>query len=70
MTLGERGSVVYADGTLEQIPATPVAGADPTGAGDAFMAGYLARRRVGDPPAAAARRATALVAALLAGSGA
>ena len=70
VTLGERGSVVYADGTLEEVPATPVAGADPTGAGDAFMAGYLARRRVADPPAAAARRATALVAALLAGSAA
>jgi sugar/nucleoside kinase (ribokinase family) len=70
VTLGERGSLVYADGTLERVPATPVTGADPTGAGDAFMAGYLARRRVGDPPAAAARRATALVAALLAGSAA
>ena len=48
------------------IPAHPVEG-DPTGAGDAFAVTYLASRVDGHNPISAARRATALVAALLAG---
>jgi sugar/nucleoside kinase (ribokinase family) len=68
VTLGERGSAVWSGGSLERIPASPVADADPTGAGDAFMTVYLARRRAGDPPAAAARRATAVVHELLVGT--
>ncbi|MDP9262502.1 MAG: PfkB family carbohydrate kinase [Actinomycetota bacterium] len=40
---------------------------DPTGAGDAFGAAYLSARASGHAPASAARRATALVAALLLG---
>jgi len=39
---------------------------DPTGAGDAFAAAYLVSRSTGHAPAAAARRATALVTGLLA----
>lgn len=65
VTLGERGSAVLAEGSLELVAARPVAGADPTGAGDAFMTAYLARRRAGDPPDAAARCATAVVRELL-----
>jgi sugar/nucleoside kinase (ribokinase family) len=38
---------------------------DPTGAGDAFAAAYLASRATGHGPRAAARRATAVVAGLL-----
>ena len=40
---------------------------DPTGAGDAFSAVYAASRAEGHAPVSAARRATALVAALLSG---
>ena len=66
VTLGSRGSVVLAGGRLERIAARPVEGAaDPTGAGDAFAAAYLAARSEGHSPLAAARRATELVAGLL-----
>jgi sugar/nucleoside kinase (ribokinase family) len=67
VTLGRRGALVFADGRLERVEARPVPTADPTGAGDAFSVAYLAARSDGQAPAAAARRATALVAALLAG---
>ena len=67
VTLGTRGSLVYANGRLERVEARPVATTDPTGAGDAFAVTYLAARADGHAPAAAARRATALVAGLLAG---
>jgi sugar/nucleoside kinase (ribokinase family) len=56
---------VVADGVLEEIGAEPVEGADPTGAGDAFAAAYLAARSDDQPPVAAARSATELVARLL-----
>jgi sugar/nucleoside kinase (ribokinase family) len=66
VTLGSRGSLVFAEGRLERIAAQPVDGRiDPTGAGDAFAAAYLVSRSSGHRPAAAARRATALVAGLL-----
>jgi sugar/nucleoside kinase (ribokinase family) len=68
LTLGERGSVVIVNGHAEEIPARPVAdAADPTGAGDAFGSAYLSARASGHAPSSAARRATALVAALLLG---
>ncbi len=68
LTLGERGSVVIVNGHAEEIPARPVEDAvDPTGAGDAFASAYLSARASGHAPASAARRATALVAALLLG---
>ncbi len=68
LTLGERGSVVIVNGRAEEIPARPVENApDPTGAGDAFSSAYLSARASGHAPASAARRATALVAALLLG---
>jgi sugar/nucleoside kinase (ribokinase family) len=68
VTLGSRGSIVLANGRLERVPAQPVGGeVDPTGAGDAFSAAYLVSRAGGHAPAAAARRATALVAGLLSG---
>jgi sugar/nucleoside kinase (ribokinase family) len=66
VTLGSEGSLVFAEGRLERVPARPVGGEiDPTGAGDAFTAAYLVSRSSGYAPAAAARRATALVAGLL-----
>jgi sugar/nucleoside kinase (ribokinase family) len=68
VTLGSGGSLVYANGAVERIPARPIRGRiDPTGAGDAFAIAYLAARATGHPPAASARRATALTAALLTG---
>jgi sugar/nucleoside kinase (ribokinase family) len=68
VTYGERGSRVYADGRSEEIGAWPVA-TDPTGSGDAFSAAYLAGRSQGLTPVSAARRATAVVGALLTGKG-
>jgi sugar/nucleoside kinase (ribokinase family) len=66
VTLGSEGSLVLADGKLERVPARAVSGEiDPTGAGDAFAVVYLASRSTGHAPAAAALRATALVAGLL-----
>jgi sugar/nucleoside kinase (ribokinase family) len=65
VTLGERGSVVIVNGVAEAVPARPVEQTDPTGAGDAFASAYLSAREAGHAPASAARRATALVAALL-----
>ncbi len=67
VTLGSKGSLVLAEGKLERIPARKVdEEVDPTGAGDAFSAAYLVSRSSGHAPGAAARRATALVAGLLA----
>jgi sugar/nucleoside kinase (ribokinase family) len=68
VTLGSAGCLLFAGGRLERIPARPVSGrVDPTGAGDAFAITYLAARATGHAPAAAARRAAALTAALLSG---
>jgi sugar/nucleoside kinase (ribokinase family) len=64
VTLGSRGSLVFADGALEAVPARPVDG-DPTGAGDSFLSAYLVSRAAGYAPVASARRATAVVAGLL-----
>jgi sugar/nucleoside kinase (ribokinase family) len=66
LTFGERGSRVYVDGRPEEIGAWPIA-TDPTGSGDAFSAAYLAGRAQGLTPVSAARRATAVVGALLTG---
>jgi sugar/nucleoside kinase (ribokinase family) len=67
VTLGLRGSIVYAGGRVERVEAHPLRRVDETGAGDAFAVAYLAGRSDGHAPAAAARRATALVAGLLGG---
>jgi sugar/nucleoside kinase (ribokinase family) len=66
VTYGSRGSIVFADGRAHEVAARPVA-RDPTGSGDAFAVAYLAGRAAGHAPVAAARRATALVGALLTG---
>jgi len=67
VTHGSRGATVYAGGRTDEVPAYAI-GADPTGAGDGFCAAYVASRSAGLAPAAAARRATAVVAAVLAGA--
>ena len=65
VTHGIRGATVYAGGRVERIAAFGI-DADPTGAGDAFSIAYVAGRAGGLPPLAAARRATAVVADMLA----
>jgi sugar/nucleoside kinase (ribokinase family) len=65
VTHGLRGSTIYAGGTRREIPAWAL-DAEPTGAGDAFAIAYVAARAAGVPPPAAARRATAVVADMLA----
>jgi sugar/nucleoside kinase (ribokinase family) len=68
VTLGSRGSLVFAEGRLERVTAQPVGGpVDPTGAGDAYAVAYLAARAGGHAPVPSARRAGALVTGLLAG---
>jgi sugar/nucleoside kinase (ribokinase family) len=67
VTYGARGSRVYYEGGSVDVGAWPVA-TDPTGSGDAFSAAYLAGRSRGLTPVSAARRATAVVGALLIGN--
>jgi 2-dehydro-3-deoxygluconokinase len=68
VTLGSRGALVLDRGRLEHVPGRPVEpSGDPTGAGDAFGAAYLAARAAGSEPVGAARQACGLVADLLGG---
>lgn len=67
VTAGSNGARVLTRDGEARVPARYVA-ADPTGAGDAFAVAYLGSRAEGHNPVSAARRATALVAALLTGS--
>jgi 2-dehydro-3-deoxygluconokinase len=57
---GGRGCVALIDGARHTVPALPVTVVDPVGAGDAFVAGYLADRLAG--AAAGPRLATAIAA--------
>ena len=65
LTHGRRGSTVYTGGRKTFIPARGV-DADPTGAGDAYCAAYVAARAAGFDAVGAARQATVVVAAMLA----
>jgi len=67
VTFGLEGSLVLTRGVATRVPARAVH-VDPTGAGDAFAAAYLAARAARHAPVSAARRATAVVSALLCGS--
>jgi sugar/nucleoside kinase (ribokinase family) len=64
VTFGGSGSLVLTRDTAVRVTARPVRG-DPTGAGDAFSVAYLGARAGGHRPISAARRASALVTALL-----
>jgi sugar/nucleoside kinase (ribokinase family) len=64
VTHGARGATVRAGGRTVDVRAHPLA-REPTGAGDAFGAAYVAARADGYGPFSAARRATSVVAALL-----
>ncbi|GAA0904060.1 sugar kinase [Streptomyces thermoalcalitolerans] len=46
---GPHGAYVLADGTAHETAAIPTTVVDPVGAGDAFVAGYLAERITGTP---------------------
>ena len=47
--LGERGAVAFVDGLDYTVDPVPVQAVDPVGAGDAFVAGYLAELLAGRP---------------------
>jgi sugar/nucleoside kinase (ribokinase family) len=64
VTFGVKGSLVLTRDAAVRLTARPARG-DPTGAGDAFSVAYLSSRARGHRPISAARRATALVSALL-----
>jgi len=57
---GHRGCVAWVDGVVHEQRAIPVRAVDPVGAGDAFVAGYLAELLAGQP--AEVRLATATAA--------
>jgi fructokinase len=65
LTRGSTGALVIARGTREQIPVRRIETADPTGAGDAFLAAYVWARAAGHRPASAARHAATTVARVL-----
>ena len=67
VTFGSGGSLVVTAAHAERVQVRPVPGRDPTGAGDAFSAAYLDARAAGHRPTSAARRASAIVSALLLG---
>ncbi len=56
---GARGCTALIDGVRHSVPALPVTAIDPVGAGDAFVAGYLADRLAGAPAAQRLRTAIA-----------
>ena len=64
VTFGAGGSLVLTRDATLRVAARPARG-DPTGAGDAFSIAYLGARAGGHRPISAARRASALVSALL-----
>ena len=64
VTFGAAGSLVVTRADAMRVTARPARG-DPTGAGDAFSIAYLSARAGGHRPISAARRASALVSALL-----
>jgi sugar/nucleoside kinase (ribokinase family) len=67
VTFGAGGSFVLTADAAVRVPARPASG-EPTGAGDAFSVAYLSARAGGHRPVSAARRASALVSALLSNS--
>ncbi len=65
LTLGSNGSLVRAAGTTTHVPAELVEVSDPTGAGDAYFAAFIAAFVAGRSPIEAARAATRHAAAYL-----
>ncbi len=70
ITVGSRGSLIYAEHALHRIPCcSPRKIEDPTGCGDTYMAGYLYQRLKGTDPEMAGRFAAAMATLKLEGSG-
>lgn len=70
LTLGDKCSLIYADGTFHEIPAyKPEKVVDATGCGDTYMTGYLYRRNEGDSYDEAGRFAAAMCTLKLSHSG-
>ena len=65
LTRGSTGALVIAQGTRQRIQARRIETANPTGAGDAFLAGYVWARASGHRPASAARHAATTAARVL-----
>ena len=65
LTHGSTGAVVIARGARERVPVRPVLTSNPTGAGDAFLAGYVWARAAGHRPVSAARHAATTAARVL-----
>ena len=70
ITMGSRGSLIYAEQTLHRIPCcSPRKTDDPTGCGDTYVAGYLYQRLKGTAPEMAGRFAAAMATLKLQGPG-
>lgn len=70
LTLGDNGSLIYADGQFHEVPAYPTADVvDATGCGDTYMAGYLYSRSRGASYDEAGRFAAAMCTLKLGHSG-
>jgi fructokinase len=65
LTLGSRGALLLTSDGQERIPVRLIEGDDPTGAGDAFLAGYVWARALGHRPVSAARHAASTAARVL-----
>ncbi|HLF58180.1 MAG TPA: PfkB family carbohydrate kinase [Alphaproteobacteria bacterium] len=71
VTSGSKGSLVWAEGALAEIPAfAPKRMVDATGAGDSYLAGYVAARLEGHDPPQAARFGAAVASIKVGRSGA
>jgi sugar/nucleoside kinase (ribokinase family) len=66
VTFGQWGAAISCEQGAGQATSTAVIGVDPTGAGDAFLAGYANARATGSGPLAAAQVACEGVSSLLA----
>ncbi len=65
LTQGSTGALLIARGVRERIPVRRIETADPTGAGDAFLAAYAWARAAGHRPVSAARHAATTAARVL-----
>jgi len=65
LTQGSIGGVVITRGGRERIPVRRILTSNPTGAGDAFLAGYVWARAAGHRPISAARHAATTAARVL-----
>lgn len=65
LTQGSVGGLVITRGARERIPVRRILTSNPTGAGDAFLAGYVWARAAGHRPVSAARHAATTAARVL-----